>query len=217
VNQRVRKVLKTNRVYTVTNTASNCYKYWEAYPNKLPEKPEGVFRFICITSYYPHKNLELIPKVLEVLEQKGITNVEFVLTLKDDDFSSKIRNHQMIKNVGPIPPEECPSLYNECDALFLPTLAECFSASYPEAMIMEKPIITTDLGFARSICGKAALYFKPKNVKAAADQIEKLIQDPELKTQLIIKGKEQLKTFDSPQDRARKYLELCKQFSKNKE
>ena len=209
VNQRVRKALKTNKVYTVTNTASNYYKDWQAYPMKLPQEPMGVFRFICISSYYEHKNLELIPKVLEELKQKQITNVEFVLTLKNEDFKSKIGHHQNIKNVGPIPPRECPSLYNECDALFLPTLAECFSASYPEAMIMEKPIITTDLGFAKSICGKAALYFAPKNAKAAADQVEELIKNLDLQRKLVNRGKEQLKIFDSPQERALKYIDLC--------
>jgi glycosyltransferase involved in cell wall biosynthesis len=216
VNQRVRKALNTNKVYTVTNTASNYFKDWEIFPNKLPRKETGTFRFICISSYYKHKNLELIPEVLMKLKQKRMNNIEFVMTLKPNDFKTYIGQHPQIHNVGPIPPEECPSLYNECDALFLPTLAECFSASYPEAMIMEKPIITTNLGFAKSICGEAAIYYQSKNAKSAADQIEKLIQDQNLQKQLIENGKEQLKTFDSPQDRARKYLEICKQFSKHK-
>jgi len=214
VNQRVRKAFDTDQVFTVTNTASNYYKDWEMYPKRLPEKSKDVFRLICISSYYPHKNLELIPEVLEELKQRGINNIEFVLTLKPDDYNTYIGHHQQIHNVGPIPPEECTSLYQECDALFLPTLAECFSASYPEAMIMNKPIITTDLGFAKSICGEAALYFEPKDARSAAGQIEKLIGDAELQKDLVFKGKEQLKTFDSPRDRARKYIELCESLVK---
>lgn len=209
VNQRVRKAFDTDQVFTVTNTASNYYKDWEVYPKRLPEKPEGVFRLICISSYYPHKNLELIPEVLKELKQKGINNIEFVLTLKSDDYKAYIGDHPQIHNVGPIPPEACPSLYDECDALFLPTLAECFSASYPEAMMMNKPIVTTELGFARSICGEAALYFVPKNATSAADQIEKLISNVDLQKDLVVKGKEQLKTFDSPFDRAKSYLTIC--------
>lgn len=213
VKQRVQKALKTSEVYTVTNTASNFYKDWVSFPNKLPQKSKDNWRFICISSYYKHKNLELIPKVLDILEKKGINTVEFVLTLKDHDFKTHIGQHDKILNVGPIKPAECPSLYNECDALFLPTLAECFSASYPEAMIMNKPIITTDLGFARSICGNAAIYFEPKHAEAAANQIEKLITNQKLQNDLIQEGQKQLKKFDNPQDRARKYLALCEKLS----
>lgn len=214
VNQRVRKAFGTDKVKTVTNTASNYYRDWKAYPTKLPEKRTGIFRFVTISSFYGHKNLELIPIVLQELKKRGIETVVFVLTLKTDDFEQNIGSMDGIYNIGPIKPEECPSLYQECDGMFLPTLAECFSASYPEAMLMGKPIVTTDLGFARSICGEAALFYEAKNAKAAADQIERLIGDKMLQQDLVAKGKDQLNTFDSPQDRARKYIELCESLVK---
>ena len=209
VNQRVRKALSTDKVLTVTNTASSYYRQWENYPAKLPVKNPANFRFVTISSYYGHKNLEIIPKVLRELKERGVHNIEFVLTLKEEDFQKHIGSHEGILNVGPVKPPECPSLYEECDGMFLPTLAECFSASYPEAMMMEKPIVTTDLGFARSICGEAALFYEAKNAKASADQIERLINNEELQKDLVAKGKEQLKTFDSPEERARKYIDLC--------
>ena len=209
VNQRVRKALATDKVKTITNTASNYYSDWKALPAKLPEKKSGVFRFVTISAYYGHKNLELISKVLEELKSRGLDNVEFVLTLKTEDFVRYIGAREGIYNIGPVKPEECPSLYQECDGMFLPTLAECFSASYPETMMMKRPIVTTDLGFARSICGEAALFYKVKNAKAAADQIERLIKNKELQLDLVAKGLKQLRTFDSPQERARKYIELC--------
>jgi len=214
VNQRVRQALDTDQVLRVTNTASSYYTDWTAYPPKLSPKAKGTFRFITISSYYAHKNLELIPEVLRELQSRGITQVEFVLTLKEQDFQTHIGAQPGIINVGPVRPEACPSLYQECDALFLPTLAECFSASYPEAMSMEKPIVTTDLGFARSICGEAALFYEAKNARAAAEQIERLIHDQALQKDLITKGKEQLKAFDTPRERAEKYLALCEKLGK---
>ena len=74
---------------------------------------------------------------------------------------------------------------------------------------MEKPIITTDLGFARSICQDAALYFKPCDAGAAASQIERLMGDSELQERLCRKGKKRLAAFDTPAERARKILEIC--------
>lgn len=209
VNQRVRKALRTQQVVTVTNTHNGYFLESNNYDLPLPEKQQPLFRLVTLTSYYAHKNLELLPLVARELESLGITTVQFVLTLKPCDFEQHISPHPFIVNIGPIQPEACPSLYRECDALFLPTLAECFSAAYPEAMVMEKPIITTDLGFARSICGEAALYFEPKNAKQAALCIKKLLDTPDMSEFLVKQGKEQLKKFDTAAERAQKYLELC--------
>ena len=74
---------------------------------------------------------------------------------------------------------------------------------------MEKPIVTTDLGFAHSICGDAALYFRACDASSAADQIECLIQDQALQRALIEKGRKRLLAFDTPVQRAEKILAIC--------
>lgn len=213
VNQRVRRELKTKEVYTVTNTHNGFYNSWKKYPDRLPTKDAEVLRCITISAYYAHKNLEIIPKVLEELRRCGYNKVEFVLTLKEEDFQKHIPPDPNIINVGPVVPEACPSLYNECDVLFLPTLIECFSASYPEAMVMDLPIVTTDLGFARSICGDAALYFEAQDPISAADAIIQLLSSPDLGEALVSEGRKQIEKFDTPQKRAYKYLTLCKQLA----
>jgi len=210
VNQRTRKLLKTDEVYTVTNN-HNAYftEQYEKYPKKLPSKKQNEFRWLTLSAYYPHKDLEIIPKVAKTLRVRGVDDVRFILTLKPDDFKKKLDPHPDIINIGPVNPEQCPSLYQECDGMFLPTLAECFSASYPEAMVMKRPIVTTDLGFAKSICGDAAQYYKAKDTESAADSIQKVIYDFELKRDLIQEGKQALRQFDTAEERAKKYLEIC--------
>jgi len=211
VNQRVRKLLGNDKVYTVTNNHNGWYEHAAEFSSRLPKRAANAFRFLSLTSYYPHKNLELIPKIIKALPESMRDRVEFVLTLTKDEYQKKIGGPipAQIRLIGPVPPPECPALYRDCDAMLLPTLAECFSASYPEAMKMEKPIITTDLGFARSICGEAALYFEPCNAIAAAEQIASLVADPLLQQSLQACGRARLQTFDSPARRAEKILSLC--------
>ncbi len=99
---------------------------------------------LALSSWYPHKNIGIIPKVIEVLQEKGYEFIRFIVTLPQIDFNKleiNAKHKQQIINVGIVKIEEGASLYQECDALFLPTLLECFSASYAEAMIMEKPIL----------------------------------------------------------------------------
>ncbi|EIM77258.1 glycosyltransferase [Nitritalea halalkaliphila LW7] len=215
VNTRVRKALRTHDVHTVTNNHSSFYLQKNLpQVRKLPKKIPYEFRLLTLTSYYPHKNLELINALIPLLLKKGCTNIKFILTLKETDFQKYMQPHPNLVNVGPLLPQECPALYQECDAMFLPSLAECFSASYPEAMVMRKPIITADLGFARSICGDAALYFTPKDAAAAAEVILQLYADEALQQDLVEKGIKQLPLFDQPKERAQKYLTLAKKYIK---
>lgn len=213
VNRRVRKLLKTDQVHTVTNSHSGWYEAPPETAPRLPQRQIDTFRFLTLTSYYAHKNLELIPQVIQALPEKVRSQVEFVLTLSDSQYRERIGAviPAQVRLIGPVPAPECPSLYKECDAMFLPTLAECFSASYPEAMKMEKPILTTDLGFARSICGNAALYFTPCDAQSAANRIENLVSQASLRQALVKQGLSRLKAFDSARNRARKVLMICEQ------
>ena len=99
--------------------------------------------------------------------------------------------------------------------MFLPTLLETFSASYPEAMKMERPILTSNLDFAIDICGDAALYFNPLDSYDIANKIKTLITDPILYQDLVEKGKNRLKNFETSTSRAEKYLLCCEEIIKS--
>ena len=78
----------------------------------------------------------------------------------------------------------------------MPTLLETSSATYPEAMAMGLPIVTTDLDFARDVCGPAARYFTALSAVGAAEAIAPLIQDDDgTAATLVSSGTERLHTF----------------------
>lgn len=212
VTERALKWLGLKNGTTITNNCSSYYTHNPAQvENKLPVREENEFRFLTLSGYYRHKNLEILNRVIPELKKRGKHQVRFVLTLPDHEFNSLFSKEAetQIYNIGPVPVKEGFSLYNECDAMFLPTLLECFSASYPEAMATKKSIVTTDMSFARSICGEAALYFDAVDAASAVDKIERLISNRALQNTLVEAGLDQLKKFDTPKQRAEKYLELC--------
>ncbi len=210
VTKRVKEFLSKEKVYTVSNTINSYYLNPKKNKDKLPKKGEKEFRLLTLSAWYPHKNLNIISKVVDVLSKKKISNIKFITTLPNEDFL-KIENHHSIVNVGQVKIEEGASLYQECDAMFLPTLLECFSASYAEAMLMKKPILTSDMGFAHIVCGDAALYFNPMNAEDIADKIIKLANNVFLQNTLIEKGKERLSIFGTAEGRARRILEISEQ------
>lgn len=211
VNNRLREWIKSERVYTVSNTYSQHYENPKNVANKLPEKKANEFRFLTLSAWHSHKNLDIIADIIDILPDKLKNKVRFVLTLPEDTFRSNFSPdiREYIINIGPVKPDEGPALYRECDALFLPTLLECFSASYAEAMKMEKPILTSDLGFAHTVCGDAALYVDPIDPRAIVAKIVELTEDKFLQEKLIQNGTKQLKTFATAKKRAEEYLKIC--------
>ena len=218
VNHRLKSWLNRDNIHTVSNTHSHFYDDQLQVDHKLSPKRNGEFRFLTLSAWHTHKNLKVIPKVIDKLPSDLLKEITFVLTLPQEQFDKEFSNQAgaNIKNIGPVNPEEGPSLYRECDALFLPTLLECFSASYAEAMKMEKPIVTSDLGFAHTVCGNAALYFDPTNEADIAEKIVQLIEDTGLQEKLVENGKNRIRQFQSAKERAESYLQICKQLADGK-
>lgn len=206
------------RIFTVSNTYNAVYDQYDGKLNqRLLPLNDREFRLVCITSYYDHKNLEILNKVIPELLKRGYQHIRFVLTINQDIFNRIFSPEAkgLIINTGPVPIASCPGLYSEVNAAFLPTLLECFSANYPEAMKMEKPVLTSDLSFATDVCANAALYFNPVNARDIADKIIELVEHEALQKQLVENGKVRLKDFCTASQRAEKYMEICKKIAEN--
>lgn len=215
VKERLGKAITGIPIYTIPNTYSHFYREQKNFPHKLPEREPGEVRFLAISHYYITKNFEILPSVIDSLRAQGFSKAKFVLTIDQANYERiiPVQYRRQIITIGAVKPAECPSLYNECDFLFLPTLMECFSASYPEAMVMGKPIVTSDLSFARSICGSAAIYFEPTNADDAASKLIYLINNPQEQAKLRSAGLERLKTYISAEERMEMIINLCEQLS----
>ena len=215
VNLRLKNWLYTEKtIITVSNTHGEQYnKFRATLEKRLPELEKKEFRFLMLSVYYDHKNLEILNEVVPMVQKEKAFNIKFVTTLPDTIFT-KIFTKSVranIINVGPVKPDDCPQLYLESNAVFVPTLLECFSATYAEAMKMEIPIVTTDLGFARTICGEAALYYDAVNAQDAYKKVMELVESPVLYKKLIRSAEYEIKKFNSASERAAKYLEICDQ------
>lgn len=60
---------------------------------------------------------------------------------------------------------------------------------------MGLPIVTTNLRFARDVCGAAGAYFEPMNARDAAHTIGRLCEDEGLWKSLVAEGKRILRTL----------------------
>lgn len=203
--------LSNNKVFLVSNGIGNQYK--KAVVNM--RKQSFVKKLLLISTYRPSKNFEIIKDVLPLLK-KSKYKYEFHITISDDIYQKIFGDNQThVINHGHVFAEDCPNLYNSCDAMFLPSFLECFSASYPEAMKMKKPILTSNLSFAKSICGNAAIYFDNTDPEDIAEKIINLFNDENLYQSLISAGELQLKSFDDSRTQAEKYIKICHEIAQD--
>ncbi len=205
--------INKDKVFVVGNTCNSFFNLDHFKKIYIDDEKENEFRMIAISSNYPHKNFRIIRAVIPYLKSEKL-NYKFVLTIDDETYNKMFTGfYDDVINLGPIKSELCPSAYSQCDALFLPTLLECFTASYPEAMKMNKPILTSYLPFAKEICGDAAIYFNPLDPADIADKIIKLSKNLKLQNELIDKGKKKLVEFETAATRAEKYVKICENIS----
>jgi glycosyltransferase involved in cell wall biosynthesis len=180
---------------------------------KLPRRTKDEFRLILISHLYPHKNIRVIKKLIPLLSN---LNIKFFITIAHKDFEKIFGNYsENIINLGPVPLKSCPSIYKQCDALFMPSLLEVYSASYLEAMKMSKPILSSNLSFAKDVCGDAALYFDPLDEKDISNKITKLANDKELVNILTKNGIKRLTELETAKTRAKKYLDIILKVAAN--
>ena len=197
ISKRVEKKYKGCKCYTVTNYYNQVFDFPQRWHYHGLPPFDGV-SLLIVSTCYPHKNLEITIDIARYLrEVHPEFKFRFVMTVDrscfpqlEDDLLS------CFCFIGKVDVSECPSLYEQCDIEFQPTLIECFTATYPEAMRMNLPIVTTDLPFARGLCGEAAAYFSPLDSVDAAKKIYHVAMNKDVADSLIKKGTERLTVFD---------------------
>ena len=166
---------------------------------------------LCLSANYPHKNLQIIPLVIDHLIQKHeLDNFKFVVTSTKEELRFGNKYDDYIEYIGKIKVEMIPSLYQSASLLFLPTLLEVFSTTYLEAMFMKVPIVTTNLSFSQDICQNGAYYFDPLSVEDASEAIINVITDPILRETVISNASINLMRFGSSLERTKRYMQIIK-------
>jgi len=184
----------------------------EITPGEYADVPAAIrdagdaFQVLVMTPYQNHRNPGvLIPLCREYAKLFRRERVRFITTVNASDhpyaprFLAGIAEHglqDLVVNVGSLSRTEVPKYLAHANLLWLPTLIETFCLPYLEAMTIGTPILAPDLDFARYVCGDAAAYYDAWNYASMADKIVLLRNNATLRSQLVEKGKTELKRTD---------------------
>lgn len=177
--------------------------------------PAG-FRVVLIAGYHPNKNFDLLVDTAVLLRRAGLQQVRFVLTLPPADPGTQALLARaatqgvadQIVNFGPVPQQGCCELYRACDAAVLPSTLESFSNMIAESWAMQKPLLISDLDWAKSLCGDGALYFGHRNAASLCSAIQKLVNKEMDVARLLKNGLQQLQQYPSARQRFERYLDV---------
>lgn len=199
-------------ISVVHNTLSNLYLDSSLWQPLDLERSKDEIAIGFVTRDYSHKNIQILPSVAKILREKYKIPVMFYLTLNDDEwknYSDDFKNYGI--TVGPLSVYQCPTFYQQMDAVIFPSLLECFSATPLEALFMKKPLFASDRSFVKDVCQEHATYFDPLDVF----DISKVISDyflfnPKTVFELDM-AKNHVLNFSNATNRAIDYLKIIQQ------
>lgn len=153
-----------------------------AIPEDQPVKDKKTF-------FYPatailQKNFEIICEAAGLLEKAGIDNFEVILTLKatENKYANYIcttyRSLKTVKFVGFLSPEEVDGFYQNSDCLIFPSKAETWGLPVSEAKAYGKPMLLSDLPYAKETAGKYdnVCFFDPDNAVQLATLMKSFVE-----------------------------------------
>lgn len=219
--RRLERIWGLSNVSVVPNAVSVWANPGEDRPSCLPPgiPGDGKRALLCLTRYYPHKNLEILVELGRRIRGSGAPFV-ILLTISPDeapDAAALLRAietaglGEVIVNLGTVPMEQVPALYLACDGLLLPTILESFSGTYIESMYYDRPVFTSDRDFARDVCGDVGWYFDPHDADDILSVLCAAFDDPAERARRIVLGRERCKSLPTWPEATARYIGLLEQ------
>jgi len=168
---------------------------------QLEKREEKELMLLYLANFLPTKSFDDVLKATVILKEKGITNFKLKAAGAWDNESFKttclalIKKHQLI-NVELLPPQsgkEKMQLFADAAIfVFCPKMPEGHPWVIVEAMANGLPIIATDQGaIIESVKeGGNGFIVPPEQPAAIAEKLEQLLNDEELRKQMVTKSSE---------------------------
>lgn len=176
----MRDLVESRAPHLADRGAVNSYGVGKAFAEVSPDSTadressaNNRTTFLYVMNYTLQKNLGFLLRALAAARREALPIQVIVTSRLDrgpdacfDEDRALIEENDLIGSgylapVGPMYNDDLIALYRSVDACVFPSICESFGHPLLEAMAMRKPLICSDLPFAREICGDYAVYLDP--------------------------------------------------------
>lgn len=163
---------------------------------------------LYVSSFYPHKNVDLLLNGLKVLKEKYSFEGKLVCVGKQDFFAKRLQTKVVelgledsvtfpgkVVSSGYVKDSDLAILFQNASLYVFPSLKEGFSLTPLEAMVSGVPVITSNIFVHREVLGSAAIFFDPYSPDEFAKKVNQILKNFELQKDLIEKGKKKVREY----------------------
>jgi glycosyltransferase involved in cell wall biosynthesis len=210
MKKRLMKILPINEknIFLVPPSPSN---YLEA--QTLQTSAER--RVLLLSGNSPQKNLWRLYAIAVELKKMNFA-LKFLVSVSERDWRSSLKEEGIDGNllkeyfefIGVIHQKDISKAYANVDVLLMLSDLESFSNNHMEAWKVGVPQIVSDRDFARAICRDSAVYIEPHSPQETARTLAEVLNDNQLRQQLVERGKVYLQELPSQKERMQMILKL---------
>lgn len=162
--------------------------------------PENFILYVGLVK--PHKNVELLAKVVCELRRSGRFKEKLVIIGKKDSgawegirsaIGADLDEHVIYINY--VREEDLPFIYNMAKLFVMPSLYEGFGLTILEAFACGVPVLASNTSSIPEVASDAACLFDPKSGNELKEKLLALLDNGTLREELRRKGFERIKHF----------------------
>jgi glycosyltransferase involved in cell wall biosynthesis len=145
----------------------------------------------------PRKNLDVLLDAFAMLRRDGYRGSLVIagkIGWKSETIAKRLRAPGII-HLDYVQPAQLTTLYRNARVFVFPSIYEGFGFPLLEAMALGTPTIAARSSSLPEIGGDAAIYFDPKSAPDLAHALRRVLNDEELRRDLIAKGRERAAHF----------------------
>ena len=151
----------------------------------------------------PRKNLVGLLNAYSLLPDNTKNRYGLVLAggsgWQDEAILEKIKtlrdSGSKIYQTGYVSDEQRSALYMKATVFVLPSHYEGFGMPLLEAMTYQTPVLASDIAALKEVAQDSALYCDPHSPEDISSKLQQLLEDKNLRDDLVAKGNERLKAF----------------------
>lgn len=196
--------INEQKIQVIYNETNKDFKPLDYEERKLIKEKyaDGNEYFIYRGIISPQQNLLNLLKAFSFFKKRQKSNMQLLIMgskgIQYKEFIESLRLYRFNKEVRVLPDldnEETWKITASAYSMISVPLYETLSVLSLESMGCDIPVIASSSGIFPEICGEAALYANPENIKDIAEKMMLIFKDEQMRKDLIEKGRVQVKQF----------------------